>query len=72
MIKRSIYDNCSENGYGGLKWALREADLSNLTRAYECICSLEDLENRVDFEEIKKFYGIGYAQSLINQIVNSK
>lgn len=25
-----IYDNCSLNGYGGLNWALKEADLSDL------------------------------------------
>ena len=24
-----IYDNCSEDGYGGLNWALKEADLSD-------------------------------------------
>lgn len=24
-----IYDNCSLNGYGGVNWALREADLSD-------------------------------------------
>ena len=24
-----IYDNCSLNGYGGLNWALKEAELSD-------------------------------------------
>lgn len=26
-----IYDNCSSDGYGGLNWALKEAELSDFT-----------------------------------------
>lgn len=48
-------------------------DMDNdFCRDYEFVCSLEDLKDRENFEEIKKFYGIGYLQSLLNEIVNDK
>lgn len=48
-------------------------DMDNdFCRDYEVVCSLEDIKDREDFEEIKKFYGIGYVQNLIDEIVNSK
>lgn len=48
-------------------------DMDNeFSRDYEFVCSLDDIKDREDFEEIKKFYGIGYVQNLINEIVNKK
>ena len=48
-------------------------DMDNeFSRDYEFVCSLDDIKDREDFEEIKKFYGIGYVQNLIDEIVNKK
>ncbi|MGN2369877.1 hypothetical protein ACTFJW_07405 [Clostridium cagae] len=38
---------------------------------YELVCELEELEDREDFEEIKKFYGIGVLDKLIDEIMQS-
>lgn len=48
-------------------------DMDNdFCRDYEFVCSLQDLEGRDDFEDIKKFYGIGFVQGLIDEIINLK
>lgn len=40
-------------------------------REYETVCELDDLRDREDFEEIKKFYGIGALDKLIDEIMQS-
>jgi len=40
-------------------------------REYETDCELEELEDEDNFEEIKKFYGIGALDKLIDEIMQS-
>ncbi|NFO46545.1 hypothetical protein FDB40_06375 [Clostridium botulinum] len=40
-------------------------------REDELVCELEELKDREDFEEIKKFYGIGVLDKLIDEIMQS-
>jgi len=40
-------------------------------RDYEDVCELEELEDEENFEEIKKFYGIGALDKLIDEIMKS-
>jgi len=40
-------------------------------REYENVCELEELEEEENFEEIKKFYGIGALDKLIEEIMQN-
>lgn len=40
-------------------------------REYETVCELDDLRDREDFEEIKKFYWIVELDKLIDEIIQS-
>jgi len=40
-------------------------------REYETVCELDELRDREDFEEIKRFYGIVELDKLIEDIMKS-
>ncbi|QEH69936.1 hypothetical protein [Cellulosilyticum sp. WCF-2] len=55
---------------GSFSWTRIDMD-DDFRREHEVLCYLDDLRDREDFEEIKKFYGVEYDPVVAQEIIDS-